>query len=486
MTVNYIKKAILSLFIGLSAVTAQASLFSPFFTQEERWDWSVADTSFDALFPFFNTLSRDLKRQFKRPFMWGVATSDWQISGEQTARGELVTNNWSEWVIKKGKVPAGIACDHWNRYKEDTQLIKQFGLKFHRLSVDWSKIEPQQGIFDLDAMNHYIDEIDELRAYGIEPIVCLFHQTWPLWFDKKGAFEKEENIESFVEFAQYVFEKLHDKVKIWMTLNEPIAYAMSTHFIGTCPPGNVFFIQPLGNIRMAGVVFKNFLNSHVAIYQLFKQQDPEAFIGFTDVFTPVDPYHPWHPLEQMVSRYFDSLLHDVTLNFFKTGVYNWMGLVKDTNPKAPESLDYLGVNYYTHKLINLISFQDVRPEEKLSSKGTSIYPEGLYRSLKRAATLGKPIIIGENGIADTEDTRKDEYIRRHLYATQKACQEIPDLNVIGYFYWTLIDSFGWNSGFDRKYGFYRVDFDKQSPTYLQRTLRDGAKPFSNFIHKFNS
>lgn len=471
----------IALFLLICWQNSTSSFFSlPY--KEERWNWDKIAVSYENLAPFFKELSEKQKKETGKPFMWGVATSAFQLEGTQTARGEHIKNNWTEWAEKKGKIPAGIACDHWNRYKEDTQLLKQTGMNTHRLSVDWSKIEPQEGVYDTDAMNHYRDEIIELKKNNIEPIVCLFHQTWPLWFDAKGAFEKEENIKCFVNFSNYVFDKLHTKVTMWMTLNEPIAYTMSMHFTGTCPPGNLFLFKP----RLAGIVFKNFLNAHVAIYQTFKEKDKNAVIGFTDVFTPLFPYHSWNPFERLVCRYFDSLLHDVTLNFFKTGNYNWMGLVKDTNKKAPESLDYLGVNYYTHKLINLISFTDVRPGEELSSKKTAIYPEGLYWAIKRAATLGKPLMIGENGVSDKDDTRKDQFIKRHLYAAQKAMQEDPTIKVTGYFYWSLMNSYGWNSGFEREYGLYHVDFDPNSVTYLKRTLRDGAKPFIAFVKKLTN
>lgn len=452
-------------------------------TYEERWDWNNIDYSFDSLVPFFRQLSVSLINKHKKPFMWGVATSAFQIEGTQTAGNQHIINNWTVWADKKRNVQAGIACDHWYRYKEDIKLIKQTGMNTYRLSVDWSKIEPQKGIFDHTAMQHYVDIIKELKKNTIEPIVCLFHQTWPLWFDALGAFEREENIKYFVTFCNYVFHALHDDVKIWMTLNEPIAYTMSMHFIGTCPPGNIFLIKPLLNIRLAGIVFKNFLNAHIAVYQAFKKNDPHAFIGFTDVFTPLDPYHPWNPFEQFVCSYFDALLHDVMLQFFKTGIYNWMGLVKGSNSLAPQSLDYLGVNYYTHKLINLVTFTDVRPEELLTSKGTAIYPEGLYRALRRAASLQKPLIIGENGVSDHDDTRKDEFIKRHLYAIKKACLDDPSIELMGYFYWTLIDSYGWNSGFKNKYGLYHVNFDRESPNYLKRTLKNGAKPFIAFVQE---
>ena len=154
---------------------------------------------------------------------------------------------------------------------------------------------------------------------GIEPTVCLFHQTWPLWFDAKGAFEGAENIKYFVEFGTHVFNRLHTKVKTWMTINEPTGYAMAAYFMGDCSPGKK-------SLQLAGEVLKNFLDTHIELYKVFKGIDSDVKIGYCKVVQLIDPYHSWAPfkqLEQLVSGTFDKLVNDTDLNYFKTGIFKW-------------------------------------------------------------------------------------------------------------------------------------------------------------------
>ena len=149
----------------------------------------------------------------------------------------------------------------------------------------------------MTSMQHYIDFVDELRKNDIEPVIMLFHHAWPVWFDAKGAFERAENIADFVEFSEYIFEKLHDKVKIWMTINEPTGYAFEGYFRGHYPPCKK-------SLPLAGRVLKNFLDAHIAVYNVFKEKDASAQIGYAKIVQPLDPYNPWNPLGAFNCRHF--------------------------------------------------------------------------------------------------------------------------------------------------------------------------------------
>jgi beta-glucosidase len=421
--------------------------------------------------------------------MWGAATSAFQIEGTQTANNKQCNNSWTRHAdckggrcavnpkIKHKKIEQpGIACNHWNLYKEDVALIKQAGLNSYRFSIEWSKINPQKDIFYADAMQHYIDLVDELIENKIQPIVCLFHHAWPTWFDDMGGFEKKENIKEFVAFARYVFEKLHKKVDIWMTFNEPVGYAMEGYFRGHYPPFKK-------DIRICGEVVANMLNAHVAVYHLFHELDTRASlkIGFPKVFNPLDPYYTWQKFDVMICNLFNRLLHDSALNFFKDGRFVWnyvYGQVKSVNSDAKGALDFLGVNYYTHTTICNFSSIINPIDTRAGSRG--IYPEGLYRSIKKAheltSVLRIPMHIAENGVNDPNDLHKDEFFKQHLYIVQKAMAEGIDID--GYFVWSLMDSFSWKSGQDSKMGLYKVD-----PTTFTRTLYPNAQPFVNFLKK---
>jgi beta-glucosidase len=421
---------------------------------------------------------------FPADFVFGAAASAFQMEGVETDTVPCV-NNWTQ----SSQVPqAGIACGHWTRYKEDIQLLKNLGITAYRLSIEWSKIEPHKGVFDEKSMQHYSDVVDELLKNGITPIICLFHHTWPAWFDTQEGmrvdsngkkqhtgrfgFEAKENIEYFVRYAKFVFEHLHTKVKTWMTFNEPEGYAIEAWYRGKYPPHKK-------NLKLAGIVLKNFLNAHVYVYKIFKNIDPTVQIGFTKVMNPIDPYNPWNPLEQTACSFFSKLLHDATLDFFQTGTFSWAYMVHGKNKSAPDCLDFIGLNYYGHTIIKHTSYlwkleMSKRSTEQCADSGKIIYPEGLYRCIKRCAQLKKPIYIAENGLADEYGIYRDEYIRKHLFVISKALQKGYDIR--GYFYWSPFDTFNWGSAFNSRYGLYAVDF-----TTYARTLRPSAQPFVTFM-----
>jgi beta-glucosidase len=308
--------------------------------------------------------------------------------------------------------------------------------------------------------------VDELIANDIEPIPCLLHHTWPIWWDKKGAFEKAENIQDFVEFADYVFEKLNKKVSMWMTINEPVGYAFEGYFRGKYPP------LKKHKIIVCGIVVKNMLNAHVAIAKLFKSKNPKVKIGFPHAFHPLDPHSTWNPFDMLICNNFNYLLHDVALNFFKTGRFDWLSMVTDHNPDAPGSLDYLGVNYYSHSIIS--NFKTTHRSTETIIGERALYPEGLYRSLQRAAELGVPIYVAENGVNDGDDIWKNDFFKKHLVTVAEARKN--GIDVRGFHVWTLMDCFSWKHGNDSHMGLYRVD-----PITKDRTLCQGAKPFVSLI-----
>lgn len=457
---------------------------------EERWDWDTIDTT---------TI------EFPRNFILGTASSAMQTEGIVTAEGKTTYNSWTAWeeqtTIKDGKskprIPhekrVGIACDHWNLYTTDFKLAAEIGIQAHRFSIEWSKIEPKKGVFDEAAMQHYIDYARELINKGIIPIPTLFHHTWPLWFDyddqdpdeenpRNPGFQDPRNIEDFVEFSVYVFMAYKEAgllqyVKLWLTFNEPIAHALAAYVYNKYPPGKRF------KFKLCGIVSKNMLDAHIAVYDAFKEIDSSVKISFAHMMQPIQPYHPWNPLDQIPTKIFNYLLNDVALLYFKTGYFNWAWLVRDFNPNAINKLDFIGVNYYTHTLIKMFK-EASRPTEKLSDpyddkRCKALYAEGLYLSLKKAAQLQVPILVTENGFATDNIELKEEYIKKHLYVIHKAMLEGMDIR--GYLFWTLTDCFGWNSSHHSKHGIYKVDFETQ-----ERTFRQSSQSFIEVIRNSKS
>jgi len=436
---------------------------------ELHWDWNKIDTA---------------NIDFPPEFLWGVATAAHQVEGNGA------NNNWSAWEKArddggqpriKNDQKAGLACDHWNRYREDILLMQKLGVKAYRFSVEWSKIEPRAGEFDRAALQHYKEVCEALLAAGIKPVITLHHFTHPNWFEQKGAFEKTENISLWLRFCELVFQALQDKVHLWCTINEPEVYASQGYFMGVFPPGKK-------DPQLAGVVLKNLLEAHTKVYQALKDlpNGGKAQIGLVKNIFQFDPYHRWNFFDWLISRQFNDLFTNGIISFFKTGHFDFslssMANVKHFNAEAPRTLDFIGLNYYSHMLVKFqwnrkefFAFER-RPGAIMTDMPFPIYAEGFYRAIKTVAQLGVPIYITENGIADAKDDRRDLFIRRYLYALSQALTDGCDVR--GYFYWSLLDNFEWADGYDMKFGLYQVDFTTQ-----KRELREGAKHFVRIVKR---
>jgi len=419
--------------------------------------------------------------------MWGTATAAHQVEGNNT------NNNWYAWEHQKdsnGKSrihnndKSGIAANHWNLYRDDISLMNDLGVGYYRFSVEWSKIEPENGIINEKALEHYRDVCIALIDSGLTPVITLHHFSHPIWFEELGAFEKEENIEYYIRFSELVFNKLSDIVPIWCTINEPAVYVTQGYFNGVFPPGKK---DPL----LAGYVMRNLLNAHVQVYQRLKSlpNGENVQIGLVKNITQLDPLRRWHILDW----YFSGILNDVftnsTLNLFSKGEFDFylpaMANVSYKNYDAINSLDFIGLNYYSRwhvkgqlNLAEPFTFE-LRPQDIQTDMPYAIYPEGFYKAVKTIAKLNVPIIITENGIADDKDDRRSLFIKRYLYALFKTIEEGYDIQ--GYFYWSLMDNFEWAEGYMMKFGLYDVDFNTQ-----KRTLRSGSQSFVDIVNQQNA
>ena len=442
-------------------------LFFHFKFPETRWNWESINTK-DISFP--------------KSFIWGTATAAHQVEGD-------CHNNWSEFekACKDENTPnikdsqfSGNACEHWDRYKQDIQLISNIGVTHYRFSVEWSKIEPRKGKFDLDAITHYSEVINELILNGITPVISLHHFTHPIWFENIGGFEKKENIPHFVSFSRKIFNSYSDRVKYWCTINEPAVFAVQGYFSGMFPPGKK-------NPKMTGKVLRNLLESHVQVYhELKRQKNGEGSeIGIVKNINQFDPWRRYFILDWLLVIALNYVFNLSTIRFFKTGIFKICipGLIweKHRNQKAVESLDFFGLNYYSH---NHIKFNPFKPDyfelkyhkdDIMTDMPYTIYPEGIYRAIKLVSQLNKPIIITENGVADKEDLFRSIYITRYIYAINRAIND--GYNIIGYYYWSLMDNFEWAFGYDMKFGLYEVDFKSQ-----KRKLREGSKSYIKIIN----
>ncbi len=430
---------------------------------ELHWEWSTIDTN---------------AAKFPRDFLWGVASAAHQVEGDCN------NNNWSAWEqardahgnprIKHAQA-AGKACEHWTRFREDIRLLQELGVKAYRFSMEWSKIEPVEGQIDSSALRHYHEVCDALLAAGIKPVVTLHHFTHPLWFEQKGAFEREENIPAFVRFCELLFREFHEQVNMWCTINEPEVFASQGYFLGVFPPGKQ-------DPRLTAEVLKNLLLAHVQVYERLKKLPggEQAQIGIVKNIMQFDPARRWHPLDWLLAHKFNALFTASILDFLRDGDFDFsmpgLANLHYRDLRATRSLDFIGLNYYSHLHVQFNwsmkeFFKFTFPEDAtMTDMPYTIYPEGFYRALQEVRQLEVPIYVTENGIADAKDDRRALFISRYLYALHRAMQDGADVR--GYFYWSLMDNFEWAEGYDMKFGLYEVDFNTQA-----RRLREGAQPF---------
>lgn len=426
----------------------------------QPWNWQSIDTS-------------DIK--FPNSFVWGVALSEYQNSGATTSPN----SNWASWEtttyrfgsphILNGQ-QSGVACDHWNRYKEDVQLAKDLGITSLRFSIAWDRIEPEEGVWDEQALQHYEDYVDECIAQGIKPMITLHHFVDPLWFTQKGAFEKEENVFYFVRFAQKMFERLGHKTKLWCTINEPTIYMFMGYVLGMFPPGH-------NNPVLALTVMRNLMQAHVESYRAMKAMPygDVAEIGIVHQYLVFEPYHSWNVLEYMPGLFFNFLLNTAVLKFYKTGTFN-IPLISRFTYQAPEGklMDFIGLNYYSRVLVRgQLSFTEPiapshYPDEIMTDMQYAMYPQGLYQAIQKMSELGVPIYVTENGIADAKDDRRELFLKQYIYAMNQAVKDGYDVR--GYYYWSLMDNFEWDQGYSQKFGLYSVDFNT-----FDRTLNPSAQ-----------
>ena len=418
-------------------------------------------------------------------FLWGTAISEYQVSG---ALG-CPNSNWAEWeVIPRNSTPhiahgqlSGAACDFKNHYREYIEIMKQLQINAFRFSVEWSNIEPQEGIFSERGIDFYEEFCDALLEAHITPMITLHHFTDPLWFAEKGGFEKEENIAYFVRFSQKVFERLGNKVELWVTINEPTIYMFQGYLRGVFPPGKI-------NPVTAITVIRNLLKAHTRTYRTLKQMPNGkiAQIGIVHQYLMFYPYSSWNLLERIPGLMFNYILNTAVLNFLKTGIFKInIPILFNCEYQAPKDqniLDFIGLNYYSRVIVkSQLSFTEpiipsCYPDEIMTDMPYAMYPQGLYDAIAKMSELNVPIYITENGIPDEKDDRRETFIKEYLASMGKAIKDGYDVR--GYFYWSLMDNFEWDEGYIKKFGLCQVDFVTKTAK-----IRDGALCYPQIIQQ---
>jgi beta-glucosidase len=405
-------------------------------------------------------------KEFPKNFLWGASTSSHQVEGG-------TFNDWSEWEKEnaqrlaheaqkrpqwqKSKFPemfnpqnyiSGKACDHYHRFEEDFDIAKSLGQNAHRFSIEWSRIEPEEGKFDEKEIEHCAKVIAALKDRGIEPLVTLWHWTLPVWLAEKGGVENRHFENYFVRYALKVVSSIGEDVKFWITLNEPDVFAGQAYLKGIWPPqkkGPVSYLRAL----------KNLIRAHKKAYLKIKKLNNLFQVG-------ISKHNIYFELAQ------DTILNKILkkiADLWWNKYFLW---------RIRQEQDFIGLNYYFH---NRINYGFNKNENKIiSDLGWELYPQGIYNVLKDLKKYNKPIYITENGLADAADEKRTWFILETLKNVYQAINEGVDVK--GYLHWSLMDNFEWDKGFWPRFGLVEVDYKT-----MERKIRSSALFYKNICEQ---
>jgi len=407
-------------------------------------------------------LKSDPIKKFPNGFYWGAATASYQVEGYNE------NCDWAK-AARKGKVPpAGRLADHYHRYEEDFGIAKKLGHNAHRFSIEWGRVEPKEGVFDEDEIEHYRQVLRALHKRGITPFITLWHFTLPLWLSEKGGFERSDIPELFARYCGKVVKEMGDLCVFYSTINEPNVYATHGYLYGAWPPFKraAFFWKKIGkedgtSERTGAVasmrhlwtyhrVVSNLAKAHNAAYDAIKKANKRSVVSI------VKHVH-----------YFDH--NGSFFNKIKARIMIYFQTISFMN-KIAHKLDWIGLNYYRHT-----RFGDTMNYLQ-TDMGWNMNPSGIYGALCILHRYKKPLIIAEAGIADSTDLFRADYIKLQIEAVYKALQD--GIDVRGHMYWSLLDNYEWALGIDKRFGLVEIDYQT-----LKRTIRPSAQVYKKIIEK---
>ena len=376
---------------------------------------------------------------------------------------------------------AGLACDWWRIAEDDFDLMATMGHTTHRLSVEWSRIEPEDGVFDARAVARYRELLKGLRQRGIEPMVTLFHFTTPLWLTRQGGWCSRASVVRFRRYARHAVEQFGDLVKLWCPVNEPNVYASLGYLFGEHAPGT-------RSLPLCFRVLGHLLRAHGAAYRIIHALDGSAKVGLAKSMQVFDPLDAASRASVQVARLLDRLVNGLSLQAVGDGRLGFpVGLGLGVHGPLVDSTDLFGVNYYNRRRVGLhggrggrLPMLHTTPGAEVSDSGRNgtygeVYPAGLYRVLKRVAALGKPVYVTENGLPDADDSKRPRFIPTYLSQVQRAITEGVDVR--GYYHWSFIDNFEWSEGWSLRFGLVALN-----PSTQARNPRPSAHVYSEIIN----
>ena len=443
---------------------------------------------------------------FPKKFVWAVATSSYQIEGASDADGKGLSI-WDTFTQIPGKIKNGdtgnIACDHYSRWREDIKLMKDLGVDAYRFSIAWSRILPKGncGLINTKGLDFYESLVDALLEENITPFITLYHWDLPQALYELGGWPERMIVDAFAKYADIVSSRLGDRVKNWITHNEPWVVSTHGYLNASHAPGH-------SNWKEALATAHHLMLSHGLAVKAIRSNAPDAKVGITLNLCPAVPASNSHE-DHQATRIFDGEFNRWYLDPLFKGRYpadiinnhlkktrvseNDLDFIKDGDLAViSEPIDFLGVNYYSRAIIRsdeIPDNQNAKPVVLCGEKtdiGWEIHADSLYQLLMRLKNEYpiKSIYITENGAAynigpdkngNISDTKRIHYLKEHLSAVHRAISDGVSLD--GYFAWTLMDNFEWAEGYTQKFGLVWME-----PETLNRIKKDSFLWYQKTIH----
>ncbi len=416
-------------------------------------------------------------KEFPPGFLWGTSTAAHQVEGAND------NSDWWDWELTPGHIKHGdrsaIACDWWRgeRYREDFDYAREMGLDAHRLSVEWSRLEPSEGVWSTEGFAFYRRVLTALRDRAMVPMVTLHHFTNPRWLAEKGGWERPEVVPLFERYAAKVAETLGDLTDLWVTINEPTVYVVNGYLNGIWPPGKRDF-------RLGMKVGLHLLKGHLAAYRAIHRLKPTARVGMAHHIRTIMPENAKSIADRLVAEMQHRANNLLFLLALEDGKVRFpMGAGGRIDGLAGAN-DLIGLNFYFSSRVKfdlrfpLLLFGRQMPAEPWGTSFDNelrdwfglgnLDPEAFYATTKWLSRFGRPIFVTENGVCDRTDEIRPRVLVRYLAALHRAIEE--GAPVKGYFHWSLVDNFEWKEGYSLRFGLVESDAATQ-----KRTPRPSAK-----------
>ncbi|PCI36474.1 MAG: hypothetical protein COB53_09505 [Elusimicrobia bacterium] len=422
---------------------------------------------------------------FPDGFLWGASTSSYQVEGGND------NSAFVDWERRRRWQPCGTAADSWNRWREDLACLKELGANTYRFSVEWSRVQPTPMEFDESALERYAEMARAFKEAGIRPIICLHHFSEPAWLFERWprGWMESGPADAFIQFADRVIRACRNDVSDWISFNEPMVWLLNAYALGHFPPG-FHKIVTLERTFVQGGLIEHVLRAHREVHRMVHADIKGARVGIAQNVVDLEPARQGAADLEALGRW-DHFMHRHMLDL----------------ANSAQTLDFIGLNYYTRIYVAkawipffplgvvpaYAELKQIVGELGMKLLGGrvgnrvrtdmdwEIVPEGLGRvALSLSKRYQLPILVTENGLADTSGNGREAFLKSHLSSLQSAIDD--GAHVTGYLHWSLLDNFEWGS-YRPRFGLYRVDrtngFKRTKSSgadYFKKVIKNGAVP----------